>query len=201
MVSQWRLFGNRLPAFLTALAILAGCHAKPTSREMGLGPPDNPKSYFGPVIRSRADVPDYIMTPLCTGVQTAPCFANPDEEWESGDAIRDIREPRQQIIWLRRLGQNYVMYRRIGGYNSSVEFVVLSRNGSKYAVTWSAEFMEYDAKLRNIRSTQPSPPISLDPKITSLVKHVFTDKNPCDPGNGMAFNRPDCTTVNRWPYQ
>jgi hypothetical protein len=182
-------------------AALTACHAKPSARAMGLGPPDDTKNYFGPIIRSRADVPDFVIQPLCAGISSTPCFADPGEKWESSDLIRDSRAPTQQLVWLRRMGRNYVMYRLVGGFSSSAEFVILSPRGPRYAVGWSAELAQYDATRSGINSSQRPPPPDLDHRIVNVIRHVFTDRNPCSPDDGMARNSSECPAVNKWPYR
>ena len=182
---------HRLRFIVLAGAIIgASCFPNPSSPAPIK---DDHKSYYGPIVRKRADLPIDIGRALCGSVALTRCLADPNQDWsDCGDMCPGrTTGPDSQLIWARRMGQDFVVYRNVNGFNISVEFVVLKTGVGGFRQAWTFRSEKYGI-------IQPAK--NIDPRIWSVIRHVFTDRNPCNSKSGMANNSPDCAATHRWPY-
>ncbi|MDB5712020.1 MAG: hypothetical protein JWL96_4090 [Sphingomonas bacterium] len=176
-----------LSALIVVLWLVTGC-TPPTEPIK-----DDHKSYYGPVMRKGASLPMGMIEAICAQGTFRRCIADPGEDWDNcGDTCGVWLSGRDsQLIWARRVGEQYVVYQNVNGFNIDVEFVVLEPAQDGFREVW---------RIRTAQYGTVKAPAGVDPKILALVGHIFTDKNPCDADNGMANNSPECPATRRWPY-
>ena len=154
---------------------------------------DDLKSYYGPVMRKSTSLPPGMTEAICPNDTFRRCFSNPGESWDNcGDVCGGrLRGHDSQLIWARRMGGQYVVYRNVNGFNIDVELLVLRPVQDGFKEVWRIRGAQYGI----VRA-----PVAVDHKILMTIGHVFTDKNPCGADKGMANNSPECPVTHRWPY-
>lgn len=181
-----------LGSLVLVLCLMAGCTAgsEPTRAEPIK---DDHKSYYGPVIRKSASLPAGMIEAICPKDTFRRCFSDPGESWDDcGDVCPAGRRGRDsQLIWARRMGEHYVVYRKVNGFNVDVELLVLKSAQDGFREAW---------RIREAQYGIIKAPAGVDRKILAMIGHVFSDRNPCDANNGMANNSPECPSAHRWPY-
>jgi hypothetical protein len=187
-----RIMPKTLGFLMAVLCLVAGCTpgSGPIKREPIR---DDHKSYYGPVIRKSVSLPIGMTEAICRQNTSRRCFSDPGESWNAcGDMCgAGSTGPHSQLIWARRMGEQYVVYRNVNGFNIDVEFVVLKPAQDGFTEVW---------RIREAQYGVIKAPAGLDRKILAIVGHVFSDRNPCDADNGMANNSPECPATRRWPY-
>src|SRR3569623_590695 len=98
------------------------------------------KSYYGPGMRMSTSLPPGMTEAICPYDTFRRCFSDPGESWdECGDVCGGrLRGHDSQLIWARRMGGQYVVYRNVNGFNIDVELLVLKPVQDGFKEVWGS---------------------------------------------------------------
>jgi hypothetical protein len=167
-------------AAIAWMGLLTGCHA---------AVPDDHSHWYGPVVRKMNSLPPGLHDFLFDRRGSA-CLADPGGEWGSSDVTSGFK-PTGQLIWARRMGPHYVVYRIEGGSNIATHVDVVDATTSKNV--WETDDYLFAT------GRMPRPPAGLDSRIVRVVGYIYSKSRSCSESEAPEGSlRGECR---RWPLR